>query len=78
MLDWPAWLDLFGREENVDGPLEITIKAAKWWEYPRLAIAHPDPAVRLAGWISLVSLGLGVLSIILGAWSLYLTYRPVG
>ncbi|HBQ8682557.1 hypothetical protein [Pseudomonas aeruginosa] len=77
VLDWPAWLDLFAREENVDGPIEITITPAKWWEYPRLAISHPDPAVRLAGWISIVSLILGALSVVLGGWSLYVTYFPV-
>ena len=76
VIDWPGWLDLFGREENVDGPVEISISPARWWEYPRLAISHPDPAMRLAGWISLLSLLLGIVSIALGAWSLYITYYP--
>ena len=76
VIDWPAWLDLYDREENVDAPIEITISPAKWWEYPRLAVSHPDPAVRLAGWISIFSLGLGALSVLLGSWSLYVTYFP--
>lgn len=45
VLDWPAWLDLHGRAEDVDRPLEIDIVAARWWEYPRLAVSHPDPTV---------------------------------
>ena len=76
VLDWPAWLDLFGRAENVDGTLQITITAARWWEYPKLAISHPDPAVRLSGYLALLSFCLGVISIALGVWSLWKTYKP--
>ncbi|MGL6335698.1 hypothetical protein ACSZMH_11360 [Aeromonas jandaei] len=77
VIDWPAWLDLFGREEDVNRAIEINITPAKWWEYPRLAISHPDPAMRLAGWIAISSLFLGALSVVLGGWSLYLSYNPV-
>lgn len=73
VIDWPAWLDLFGRVENVDRPIEIEITPAKWWEYPRLAISHPDPAMRLAGWIAITSLALGFISVILGGLSIYLS-----
>lgn len=76
VLDWPAWLDLHGRAEDVDRPLEIDIVAARWWEYPRLAVSHPDPTVRLAGAISILSFVLGVVSVILGGWSLWITYHP--
>lgn len=76
VLDWPAWLDLHGRAEDVDRPLEIDIAAARWWEYPRLAISHPDPTVRLAGAISILSFALGVVSVILGGWSLWITIAP--
>lgn len=74
VIDWSAWLDLFDREENVDQSIDISISPAKWWDFPRLALSHPDPAVRHAGWFSLASLALGLISIVLGAWSLYVTY----
>lgn len=76
VLDYPAWLDLHGRAENVDGPLEISISPARWWESPRLAIAHPDPSIRLAGWLAVISVALGVLSVVLGGWSIWLTLVP--
>lgn len=77
VIDWPAWLDFFGREEDLDGPIALKIEPARWWEYPRLAISHPDPAMRLAGWISVISLGLGVVSTLLGGWSIYVVYFPI-
>jgi hypothetical protein len=69
VIDYSAWLDLFGRTENVDGPLELQISAARWWEAPRLATSHPDPSIRLAGWIAVLSFALGIISLVLGAWS---------
>jgi len=76
VIDYPAWLDLFGRVEDVNGALEIEITAARWWEAPRLATSHPDPSIRLAGWIAVLSFALGVISVVLGAWSLWKTYNP--
>ena len=76
VLDYPAWLDLHGRAEDVDGPLEVCIEPAKWWEAPRLAVSHPDPSIRLAGWLAVLSVFLGVVSVLLGAWSIWLTVRP--
>lgn len=73
VLDWAAWIDLNGRDENVGGPAEIAIQEARWWAYPKLATTHPEPSYRLASWIALVSLGLGLLSVGLGAWSVWLT-----
>jgi hypothetical protein len=75
VLDWPAWLDLYGRVEDVDGPLELEITKASWYEYPRLAISHPDPTFRLSSWIAVISLSLGVVSLLLGVWSVCIAYR---
>ena len=76
VIDYPAWLDLYGRAENVDEPLAITIEQASWWEWPKLAVSHPDPSVRLAGWLAVLSFALGVISLLLGIWSLWKTYNP--
>ena len=76
VIDYEAWLDLFGRTEDVGGPLSLEIRAARWWELPRLATSHPDPAVRLAGWIAVLSFALGIISLVLGAWSLWKSYNP--
>lgn len=71
LLDWPGWLDLHGRAEDVDAPLELTFTAATRWQYPKLALAHPDPTVRLAGELGLLSAVLGVLSILLAVLSFF-------
>lgn len=76
VIDYDAWLDLFGRVENVGGPLELEIRRARWWESLRLATSHPDPAFRLASWIAVLSLVLGLISLVLGVWSLWKTYYP--
>lgn len=65
VIDWPAWLDLYGRAEDVDAPLQIEISKARWWHLPRLAVSHPDPTVRLSGALGFISLVLGVLSFVL-------------
>lgn len=70
VIDYEAWLDLFGRTEDVDGPLSLEIRVARWWELPRLATSHPDPAIRLAGWIALLSLVLGIVSVVLAVLAL--------
>jgi hypothetical protein len=70
VIDWPGWLDLFGRAENVDGPLEIEITETSWWQLPRLAIAHPDPSIRMSGLLGLLSVALGLLSVVLAVAAL--------
>lgn len=71
VLDWPGWLDLHGRAENVDAPLNLTYSEVKWWSYPKMAIVHPDPTVRLAGELGLLSSALGVLSVALAIIALW-------
>ncbi|HUW29349.1 MAG TPA: hypothetical protein VMV97_12145 [Sulfuriferula sp.] len=65
VIDWPGWLDLFGRADDVDGPIELEFSEARWWQFPRLAVSHPDPTIRLSGLLGLLSVVLGVLSAIL-------------
>lgn len=65
VIDWAGWLDLHGQAEDVDGPIELEFSEARWWQFPRLAVSHPDPTVRLSGLLGLGSVALGILSIIL-------------
>ena len=65
VVDWPGWLDLHGRAEVVTQPLDLKISKVSWWAYPKMALAHPDPTVRLAGELGLLSVALGLLSIVL-------------
>jgi hypothetical protein len=64
VLDWPAWLELNGYADDVSGPIELEITKASLW-LPQLAASHPDPAMRLSSMLGLVSVILGILSIIL-------------
>jgi hypothetical protein len=65
VIDWPGWLILHNYDDNLDPPLVLEIFRTKWWEFPRLAVSHPDPLARTAGILGLVSVGLGILSVIL-------------
>jgi hypothetical protein len=76
VIDWPGWLDLLGHAENVDIPAPLEISPASRWKFARLAVSHPDPVYRMAGSLALLSLLLGVLSLILAAWAIYKVYWP--
>jgi hypothetical protein len=65
VLDWPAWLELWDYAEDVSNELELTISKVSWWQYPRMALAHPDPTHKLAGALGLLSVVLGLLSIVI-------------
>jgi hypothetical protein len=49
----------------VDRPLKLKIRAASWWAFPLFVVAHPDPTIKLAGLLALVSVALGIVSIVL-------------
>lgn len=65
VLDWIGWIDLHGREEDVDHPINLEIKTVKWWELPKCGLSHPDPAYRLATRMAIVSILLGIISVII-------------
>lgn len=65
VIDWPGWLDLLDHAEDTDGPIELEFSEGRWWQYPRLAISHPDPTIRLSGMLGLLSVALGILSVVL-------------
>jgi len=65
VLDWIGWIDLYGREEEVNEPLNLKIKTVKWWEIIFCGFSHPDPSYRLATLLAVISVGLGVLSVVI-------------
>jgi hypothetical protein len=75
VVDWGGWLDLFGRADDVDQPLKLKVSPASWLAFPRFALAHPDPTIKLAGLLALLSLGLGILSV---ALTLFFRFVPDG
>jgi len=64
VLDWVGWLDLNDRDEEVSTPLDLEISEVPMWCLPFMVRAHPDPSYRLAGTLGLVSVVLGVLSVL--------------
>ena len=70
VLDWPALLELSGYAENINSKseIELTITKVSWWQYPLMAFAHPDPTHKLAGELGLLSVVLGLFSLVLSLW----------
>jgi hypothetical protein len=71
VLDYDAWVSLYGGAENLDLPLNLEIRRinrliAFWALY-----THPDPAVRIAAWLGYISVALGLLGFILGIYSVF-------
>jgi hypothetical protein len=71
VLDWVAWLELNGRDENVQDPIEISITKANPLQILFAAVHHPEPGYRIASWLALVSVGMGVVSLLMGIISLW-------
>jgi|SRR6056297_320869 len=65
VVDWQGWLQLWDYAEDVSGEIDLTISKIGWWQYPRVFIAHPDPTYRLAAELRLLSVLLGIMSVIL-------------
>lgn len=68
VIDWIGWIDLHKRDEEVAGAIDLKLRRVPFWKRAWVYLKHPDPAVRLSGW-------LGWLSIILGVASLALTVK---
>ena len=63
-LDWPGWIELSDYEDT-EKPLGLVLEEVGWWPFPRFVMSHPDPVFRLAGFLGLLSVALGLLSLIL-------------
>lgn len=71
VLDWPAWLELTGFAEDVSEPIELSFRRASWWQFAQLAESHPDPTYRMAGRLAVISVVLGVVSLVLSVIPLF-------
>lgn len=73
VLDYIGWLELIGRASDIRQEVPLTIRSARWYQYPKLAISQPDLTFRLSIWVGLISLSLGLLSLFLAVWALLRT-----
>ena len=65
VIDWIGWIDLHARDEEVAGDINLTIKRVPRWKRPWAYLKHPDPAVRLSGWLGWASVILGLIALLL-------------
>lgn len=64
VIDWIGWIDLHNRDEDIEGPLQLKIRRVPLWKRPWVYLRHPDPAVRLSGWLGWASLILGLIALL--------------
>ncbi|MER8374460.1 hypothetical protein [Mesorhizobium sp. M0488] len=73
------WVDEFLRRQlgvALGGRIDsANIVPAKWWQHIFWYYHASNPSVRVPARVAVISLCLGVLSVALGIWSVYLTYR---
>lgn len=62
IIDWEAERFL---SENKGRSLHLKIEKAKWFEFPGAVLSDPDPIRRISGLLGMLSLFLGILSIVL-------------
>ncbi len=65
VLDWVGWIDLCGRDEEVDISLDLKISKTRIWEVLFAGLMHPEPSYRLSTLLALLSVILGLLSLFL-------------
>lgn len=65
VIDWIGWLDLHNRDEDVNGPIALTVRRVPFWKRPWAYLKHPDPAVRLSGCLGWASVILGLIALVL-------------
>ena len=65
ILDWVGWIDLCGRDEDVDIILELRIRKTYFWEFVSAGLKHPEPIYRLSTGLAIISVGLGLLSVVI-------------
>lgn len=70
LLDWVGWIDLCGRHDDVEIPLQLQIRKSNLWErFICAGLSHPDPAYSLSTKLALISVLLGLLSVIIAILS---------
>jgi hypothetical protein len=71
LLDYDGWNQLTGFSEEVVPELRLVFRTAKRREFLGCISSHPDPSYRLAGWLGVISVVLGVIGLGLGMISLF-------
>lgn len=51
------------------------LEANGWWGKFRASAEHPQVVVRLATWLAAISVGLGIIGVVLGALSIFLALK---
>jgi len=73
------WLDNSQRKTlgvKEEEEADFDLKRARWYDEFWWMWRSSDPVNRTAGRLGIVSLGLGTIGVLLGAWSVYLTLKP--
>ena len=66
LLDWVGWIDLCGRDEDVEIPLKLKItKSTLMQQLIYAGINHPEPINRMSAWLAIISISLGILSVLI-------------
>ena len=65
VLDWPGWIDLQGRVADTLDEIQLEIRTPHRWEYLVIPFYNVDPGYRMSAWLGAISVGLGLLSIVL-------------
>lgn len=65
VMDWAGWIDLQGRTDDEADTLDLVITKATWCQLAVIPFKHIDPGYRLSAWLGAISVGLGLLSVIL-------------
>ncbi len=69
VIDYLGWIELQGREDEIEVSYPVTISSLEWYEYLNPLFKHIDPGIRLSTYLAF---GLGGLSVTLGIVSIYL------
>jgi len=65
VMDWSGWIELSGFANNTNVELTLEITPVSWWKYLVCVLSHPDPIYRLASELAILSVALGILSVVL-------------
>jgi hypothetical protein len=65
VMDWVGWIDLQGRTDEEEDAIMLTISSARWHQLIVIPFRNVDPGYRMSAWLGAISVGLGILSVVL-------------